>query len=653
MKTVLINTLKINNFMGIKSFVLDANGQSLKVYGDNGAGKTSLESSMQWLLFNKDSQGRSDFQIKPVVDNQELHMVDSEVEMELSINGEIVNLKKVFREVWKKKRGSAKQEFDGHETKYWIDLVPVKKKDYTAFIESIVDEQVFKLLTSPSAFNELLKWTERRELLLEIAGDVSDEEIMNNSTTLQDLMNALQGKSVESFRLMKAERKKAINKELDMIPIRVDEIKRSLPDNVGDEKKLNQRMNELDAELERLREKINSIRSGGEIQTKKAELQELENQLREQEFAAKGEYQQEIYKLKTKIMEEQSNIQNIERKRDRAQDEMKRLTAEAERVTKEKDALMVEYQEWNKKAFEAHTDCSCPTCGQDLPEEQVNAAKEKALASFNLTKSQKLERIKADGLARKQKLDDLSAQHSQNKALSDDSTDEIIKKDKSLTKLKESLESSEKALKTDAENPALDELRQEIIVIKETIGGLTEGISEAVSSVEDDIRNVQEEKRTVSEKLQKLAGIPAANKRVDELTQQEEALSQEYERIEHLIYLTEEFMRAKVNILTERINEKFEYARFRLFDSQINGGIKETCETTVNGVSYDKGLNNASRINAGIDIARTLSKHYGISLPQFVDNAEAVVNLLPSDSQTIQLIVSGEDKELRVEKVAV
>lgn len=653
MKTVIINKLRLINFMGAKDFTLEPNGESLKVYGDNGSGKSTLYHALNWILFDKNADNAKDFQIKPIVNGAEQHMLDSTVELDLVIDGQLVQLKKVYHEVWKKKSGSPKSTFDGHAQKYWIDLVPKKKKDFTEFIESVVPENIFKLLTNSNFFNEALKWTERRKILLDVAGDVSDDEIMQSRTDLKDLANALQGKGVEDFRLMKAERKTAINKELSMIPIRVDEIKRSLPDNVGDEKKLNQRMNELDAELERLREKINSIRSGGEIQTKKAELQELENQLREQEFAAKGEHQQEIYKLKTKIMEEQSNIQNIERKRDRAQDEMRRLTAEAERVSKEKDALMAEYQEWNKKAFEAHADCSCPTCGQDLPEEQVNAAKEKALASFNLTKSQKLERIKADGLARKQKLDELSAQHSRNKALSDDSADEIIKKDKSLAKLKESLESSEKALKTDADNLEVAGIKNDIIALKEQIGGLTEGISEAVASVEDDIRNVQEEKRTVSEQLQKLAGIPAANKRVDELMQQEEALSQEYERIEHLIYLTEEFMRAKVNILTERINEKFEYASFKLFKQLVNGSLEECCEVMVNGIQYDKGLNNAARINSGIDVSNVLSKHYGISLPQFVDNAEAVVNLLPSDSQTIQLIVSGEDKELRVEKVAV
>lgn len=650
MKKITIQQLKLENFMGIKSFSLDADGGNLKVYGDNGKGKTTLASSLFWLLFGKDSQNRSDFQIKPVENGQDVHMVDSVVEALLHIDGQPVKLRKTFREIWKKKRGSAHQEFSGHETVQHIDDVPKKTGEYKAFIESIIPENVFKLLTNPNAFNTSLKWTERRKLLLEIAGDVSDTDIMESRDDLQQLANALKGKSVEDFRLIKAERKKAINKELDMIPIRVDEIRRGLPDNVGAEVQLNERLNELEAEENKLREKVNSIRSGGEIQAKKAELHELENRLRESQFEAKQGGMEEVYKLKAKISEEQSNVQNIERKRDRAQDEIQRLTVEAKQVANEKDALLAEYKQWSEKSFEAHTDCTCPTCGQDLPEDQVNAAKEKALAQFNLTKSENLERIKASGMTKKQKLDELAKQNTHNNALSVEYTDEITKKDKTLAKLKESLESSEKALKTDVENPALEELRQDIMVVKEDIGALTDGIDEAVALVHDSVRNVQEEKRNVAEKLQKLAGVPAAYQRIDELKQQEEALSEEFERIEELIYLTEEFMRAKVDILTDRINEKFEYARFKLFKQLVQGNLEETCETTVNGVSYDKGLNNAAKINAGLDIVRVLSEHYQIKLPAFLDNAESVVSPIDTGAQMIHLIVSEQDKELRVEK---
>lgn len=133
--------------------------------------------------------------------------------------------------------------------------------------------------------------------------------------------------------------------------------------------------------------------------------------------------------------------------------------------------------------------------------------------------------------------------------------------------------------------------------------------------------------------------------------QQERDLAAEFERLEEELYLTEQFVRAKVAMLEERINSKFKLARFKLFETQVNGGLTEVCETTYKGVPYSGGLNNAARIAVGIDIIQTLSQHYGFSAPIFVDNAEAIVSLPDVDSQIIALYVSEGDKTLRTEVI--
>lgn len=73
------------------------------------------------------------------------------------------------------------------------------------------------------------------------------------------------------------------------------------------------------------------------------------------------------------------------------------------------------------------------------------------------------------------------------------------------------------------------------------------------------------------------------------------------------------------------------------------------CETLYEGVPYGSGLNNAAKINVGLDIINTLSEHYGILAPIFVDNAEAVTKFINVDAQLISLVVSEKDKQLRVE----
>jgi hypothetical protein len=138
-------------------------------------------------------------------------------------------------------------------------------------------------------------------------------------------------------------------------------------------------------------------------------------------------------------------------------------------------------------------------------------------------------------------------------------------------------------------------------------------------------------------------------KRIEELKAQEKKLAAEYERLEGELYLTEEFIRQKVSLLEEKINSKFEMARFKLFNVLVNGAVEECCETTYQGVPFSS-LNNGARINVGLDIIRTLARHYNFYPPIFIDNREAVTSLIDmGDQQVISLIVSEKDKELRVE----
>ncbi|WP_152550083.1 hypothetical protein [Geomicrobium sp. JCM 19039] len=104
-------------------------------------------------------------------------------------------------------------------------------------------------------------------------------------------------------------------------------------------------------------------------------------------------------------------------------------------------------------------------------------------------------------------------------------------------------------------------------------------------------------------------------------------------------------------MLEDRINSKFEHASFKLREDLLNGGFTEICQTLYKGVPYEHGLNNAARINVGLDIIRTLSRHYGLSAPIFIDNSEAVTQLMDVDAQLIALVVSEPDKQLRVEPV--
>ena len=49
-----------------------------------------------------------------------------------------------------------------------------------------------------------------------------------------------------------------------------------------------------------------------------------------------------------------------------------------------------------------------------------------------------------------------------------------------------------------------------------------------------------------------------------------------------------------------------------------------------------------------MDVISTIAEHYGVKVPLVVDNAESVTSMLNIDTQVIRLVVSENDKELRV-----
>ena len=650
MKTIILHRLDLKNFKGIKSFSLEVNGENAKVFGDNATGKTTLFDAFVWLLFDKDSQNKKDFSIKTLVNGEEVHGLEHEVEATFIVNGTKLTLRKVYSEKWTKKRGSAEKQFSGHTTDYFIDGVPSKKKEFTDQVASIVDEEIFKLLTSPMYFNEQLHWQKRRATLLEICGDITEEEVIASNKDLAKLPSILQGRTIENHRKVIVARRSDINKELEKIPVRIDEIEHNLPNlETLNKLELERQLDRLNQEIDEKQDLISNIRNGNAISLKQKEIQEIELKLLRIKQEHEAGSKDELYKVKALIQEESSNVSILQSRQENLKTQKQHNEESIKLIESKLQRLREEWFEVNNQEFTHSTECECPTCGQTLPEEQVNAAREKALAQFNLRKSTRLEDIDTTGKREKAKKDVLLEKNEKLSADYESLAKQIAEKQERLKNFNEQLKVMEGSV-------------VDLMDIQEYTGNLREKsnkqieleklISSAqitIQEVEGEITVLKNQRVIFQADIAKFVAVDQSKKRIDELMDQEKHLAAEFEKLEQELYLTEEFIRSKVTLLEEKINSKFKYARFKLFETQINGGLTETFETLYDGVPYSGGLNNAARINVGLDIINTLSEHFGVSAPIFVDNSEAVTRLIDVNSQVIQLVVSEHDKVLRIE----
>ncbi len=644
-KKITLKVLILKNFKGVKEFKLDVQDRNAKVFGDNGTGKTTIPDGFNWGLFDKDSQNKKDFQLKTVDQSgKEFNNLEHEVEAIFSVDDEELSLRKVFKEKWTRKRGQATAEFSGHTTDYYVNGVPSKKKEYTEAVANLINEDIFKLLTSPLYFNEQLHWQKRRELLLEISGDITNEEVVNSNKSLAALENILNGKSIEDHRKIIASKRAEINKELTRIPVRIDEVRRSIVDvSELNESAINEEIEKIQALITQQEEELSRIQNGTEVVEKQKKLREIESSLIELKNEYKEKNYGELNALRDKVAVQKDKINqfnfDIKQKQHDSNIYEERLKASEKNIQQ----LREEWVKKDNKTFDEHK-TTCSMCGQEYPEDQ----KQEIIEKFNIEKSQQLEEITNNGKLAAKEVEQLKVDVSaiKNQLISLEA--EKKESERVLSELKAQYEELKNNTTAFEETEEFKTKQSEISSIQEEIQRVKDHANEEATLVREKIMNLKEDIRNLERDKAKFDQVKASNKRIEELEAEEKTLAKEFEELEHQLFLTEEFIRSKVTLLEEKINSKFKYARFKLFETQINGGLTETCETLYEGVPYSRGLNNAARINVGLDIISTLSEHFGVSAPIFIDNSEAVTKLIPIDAQVISLVVSEEDKTLRV-----
>lgn len=636
MKNVRLKSMKLRNFKGTRDLSIDFNCKDTNIYGRNETGKTTIVDAFMWLFFNKDSSGASDFDIKTKNSYGEyLHNLEHSVEATLDVDGTETKFMKVYKEKYTKQRGSTTATFTGHTTDYFIDDVPKKKKEYDSTVNELFDSKFFQIITDPSFFNEKMKWQDRRSLLIDICGDVSDEDVIASSGDLAPLLSVISSKSIDDYRLQLKSQMKPINEELKTIPIKVNEAKLAIPNDIEqvDEDKLafiNNRISELENQR-------TIALSGGAVAEKETELIKLQNQklMIQQEVPNIKQLKDELYGLS--IQED-----SLQRKNERAKDDIKFKESQQVRNEEQRDLLRNKYVEVNSMQYDESQNI-CPHCGQTLPADQIAGFMEK----FNIRKSNELQKINADGKALKEEFDKRADEIILLKNEAENNQKAINDLQISIKEKQEEIDNIQNYFKA-KQQPKLDSIDEKIVECEREIDLLKNNAGASTSAIDEEINMLKEQRSIIESVKAKIQVADVQNKRIEELEAREKELSNQYNNMDKMLYLTDLFVKTKVNMLTEKINSYFKLCKFKLFNEQINGGVDECCEVTVDGVSFSD-LNNAMKINAGLDVINAVCNYAQTQAPIFIDNCEAVNQTLETQSQQIRLYVTNNDDVLRIE----
>ena len=564
-----------------------------------------------------------------------------------------MRLSKDYHEVYKTVRGSAHEVFAGHTADYAVDGVPVNETEFKKVLTGIYhSENLAKMLTSYDYFLDAMKVADRRKILLEICGDADFWEVIKSQEMLEELPLLLRKPgeteamyTVEEYRAIAAKEKHQIDKELAEIPERIDEAAKARPDITGlDETGICHVIQEIEA----ARRELETQRGVGEaaaVAVIRQQIAELESQRAagEAEYArAEAEKNKEAF---ARIRVLRQTINAVEMEMLQAEQGCRVCENDIQHLSRKREQLLADWQAEHEKQW-AGTEI-CPTCGQQLPEEQIEEAKE----SFHLAKSQRLEQINQRGMTEcsstmiREKTEELEALKRRLEELGQ-------KKEESARYLQE----AENSIVQTAEychTSTYAEMTAQIETLQKKLQDAKTAAAEAESALESRLSDLNNQMESWLQKKALLIMAGKQEERIAELEKREKVLAVKYERLQKGIYLCEQFMKAKTKLLDEKINSRFETLRFRLFIEQQNGGIADDCEALIpceSGLVPFKSANHAARVNAGLELIDTLAEYYGVELPVFLDNSESVTRFRKTKAQLIKLVVSEADKTLRFER---
>ncbi len=636
-----IKRISLENFKGVKSATYQLNGKNVSVIGQNATGKTTIADSLWWLLFNKDSAGNEKFSIRPLDgDGKQIDNVEICVSAVLDIDGEEMELKKVQKQKWVKQRSSSVTTLQGNVNSYEVDGYPKSEKEYKGCVARISEEELFKILTNPF-YLPSLKWNEQRSRIIVLADDIPDVEVARQSERFAGLLPDLEkAKSTDDI---KKKYQKALNewkKKQAELPVRIDEAEKQKVD--IDVAELELLKNSLNEQIAENKSKQEDISKEFEEQQKASDgVIELKFELNDLQRKANEELEKQRREINAKIHDAEERLNHVKHRIKLNEQDIETLESTISKNTILINATRKNWKAANERVFDENS-LVCSYCGQEYPAEK----KEQLKAAFERHKQEELadlanrgNELKATIDKDKIRLDSLNDVLEVNKEAISEIQEQIKEFETQYNSIPQSIDISDR--------PEVQEIQRKIAE-KEAAMNKGNGVEDMRKKLKGEEYYFQSQLTKVEKQLALAQKNAEIDDRVAELQKEQREIAQKVADQEKMLYLLEEFIRFKMDRVSDTINQKLDGICVKLFERQINSGIRECCELTYNGVPY-QSLNSGHRIVAGLKIIKALQEFYGIYAPIFVDNAESLndFNLPEMNCQLITLSVT-EDKELKV-----
>lgn len=654
MKKIILKSLALVNFKGVRDFSIAFNDGITTVCGDNGTGKTTLYDAYLWLLFGKDSTGRSDgangFNVKTTgEDGKPIYRLEHSVTAVLEVDGKEIKLQRSLVEKWQKVNGTT-DEVMKDETQYFInDVRTGTKKEYQAEISEIIPEDVFRMITNPYYFTSLSAETQK-DMLLEMVGNIDDEEVAATDPDFLALLDQINGTSLAKWTREIAAKKKSCNDALATIPASIETAQKLMPESENwavlekQLKEVQDRVKGIDAQIadkpalndEAYKRKMALMKQQAD---KRIKLQDRENTIRMEANAAHNKALSDIQQMENELSINQKNLNSYRNDKMNVDGKIDELNGK-----------LVEMREQFKAvAKEQFTEPSgdvlvCPTCGEPYKGENLENAIAKLRGNFEQSKSKRQKDIQTKGKQYKAEYDRAVEQQTKLTGL-------IAKLEDDALEIKGNIEIKKNNIPVAGNADEAIANDKECIALRNDIAEIANQLQVEVPQA--DVSELQNEKADsnaaiadINKRLGKRAMIERVNKEIADLEEKRIANNQAKADLEKWEDVYLRFQKAKDEVLMQRINGLFNVVSFSFVKEQKNGGEKVTCYCMVNGVPY-ADVNACGKVNAGLDIINAICATKGISAPIFIDNRESFNQIIPTISQIVNLKVSN-DKSLTI-----